>query len=179
MSLLVCLATNLARMDESTHPSSMDLDDDVSSSSSSSESESKTQAPAQPAREYLLHKAKFTTTGRVIDSVKCPPMHPLAHEKLFDAETGKPNAAKLKKWFRKEGRLHKDDILAIVSEASAILRNEPNLLSVSSPITGTSSPLAFGIRQTISNCAFPLLCFAYGLSTMDLHSLDIGVRCCN
>lgn len=123
---------------EDTHPNSMDLDDDVSSSSSGSESESKSPTHAPLAREYLLHKAKHTTTGRVIDSVKPPPMYPLAHEKLFDAETGKPNAVKLKKWFRKEGRLYKDDILTLVSQASAILRNEPNLLSVSSPITGTS-----------------------------------------
>ena len=141
-------------MDETTHPNSMDLDDGVSSSSSTSESEVKPHAPAPPAREYLLHKAKYTTTGRVIDSVKSPPMHPLAHEKLFDADTGKPNAAKLKKWFRKEGRLHKDDILTIVTEVSVILKNEPNLLSVSSPITGTDSAL---VRCNLRKTCFPSL----------------------
>ena len=124
-------------MDDANASNSMDLDDDVSSTSSSVESTSSKPTSTAPAREYLLHKAKFTTTGRVVEGVKSPPMHPLAHEKLFDPETGKPNAAKLKKWFRKEGRLHKDDILSLVSEASAVLRKEPNLLSVSSPITGT------------------------------------------
>jgi serine/threonine-protein phosphatase 2B catalytic subunit len=122
-------------MDDSTNPSAMDLDDDVSSSASGTESEGSQATNPTPTREYLLHKAKHTTTGRVVEAIKCPPNRPLAHEKLFDAETGKPNAVKLKKWFRKEGRLHKDDILHIVSEASAILRKEPNLLSVSSPIT--------------------------------------------
>lgn len=123
-------------MDDATTSNSMDLDDDASSMSSSAESTSSKPAAA-PAREYLLHKAKFTTTGRVVEGVKSPPMYPLAHDKLFDPETGKPNTQKLKKWFRKEGRLHKEDIMTIVSEASAILRKEPNLLSVSSPITGT------------------------------------------
>ena len=134
----VRLGIKLAEMDDSTNPSAMDLDDDVSSSASGTESEGSQATNPTPTREYLLHKAKHTTTGRVVEAIKCPPNRPLAHEKLFDAETGKPNAVKLKKWFRKEGRLHKDDILHIVSEASAILRKEPNLLSVSSPITGTS-----------------------------------------
>lgn len=137
-SLLACSWVYVGdTMDDPTNQNSMDLDDDVSSSSSSAESTSSKQNSAPSAREYLLHKAKFTTTGRVVDGVVSPPMFPLAHDKLFDAETGKPNATKLKKWFRKEGKLHKDDIITIVTEASQILRAEPNLLSVSSPITGT------------------------------------------
>lgn len=124
-------------MDRDSSPSNaMDMDDDISSGSSGSGSDTSAPTSTMAAREYLLHKAKFTTTGRVVDGVKSPPMFPLAHEKVFDAETMKPNAAKLKKWFKKEGKLHKEDILHIVSEASAILRQEPNLLSVSSPITG-------------------------------------------
>lgn len=115
----------------------MDVDEDVSSSVSGSGSDSENVGNVPQPREYLLHKAKFTTTGRVVEGVKPPPMYPLAHDKLFDAETGKPNVQKLKKWLRKEGRLHKDDIIAIVTEAAAILRQEPNLLSVASPITGT------------------------------------------
>lgn len=148
----------------------MDLDDDVSSTSSSVESTSSKPNSAPPAREYLLHKAKFTTTGRVVEGVKSPPMHPLAHEKLFDPETGKPNVLKLKKWFRKEGRLNKDDILTIVSEASAILRKEPNLLSVSSPITGTLELLAcrsnLEIRQPFGD--------SVALLYLDSSSLSVG-----
>lgn len=135
----------LHRMDhDPTHHESTEMDDDASSVSTGSESTG-VATPAMPAREYLLHTAKHTTTGRVIDSIKSPPMHPLAHEKAIDPETGKPNAAKLKKWFKKEGKLHKEDILHIISEASAILRQEPNMLSVSSPITGTLRRDAFKI----------------------------------
>jgi hypothetical protein len=76
-------------------------------------------------------------------------MFPLAHEKAFDQETGKPNAAKLKKWFKKEGKLHKDDIMTIVAEASAILRQEPNLLQVASPITGTREENPVGHGPTV------------------------------
>jgi serine/threonine-protein phosphatase 2B catalytic subunit len=88
-----------------------------------------------PKREIILHGARHTTTGRVVDSVPAPASKVLEWDEVFDVD-GKPRAEVIKQHFIREGRMHEDHILKIVTEAQAILAQEPNLLEVAAPATG-------------------------------------------
>jgi serine/threonine-protein phosphatase 2B catalytic subunit len=51
----------------------------------------------------------------------------------------KPDVAFLKNHFYREGRLTEDQALYIIEKATEIMRVEPNLLNLSSPLTGVCS----------------------------------------
>ena len=64
-------------------------------------------------------------------------MLPPTDAQFFSAEDPtKPDIAFLKNHFYREGRLTEEQALFILSRASDILKNEPNLLEVDAPITG-------------------------------------------
>ena len=52
-------------------------------------------------------------------------------------DPSKPDIAFLKNHFYREGRLSEDQAQFIIEKATVILRSEPNMLSVDSPVTGT------------------------------------------
>ena len=51
-----------------------------------------------------------------------------------------PDIAYLKNHFNREGRIREDHALYIIEKATEILRTEPNLLYVDTPVTGEFSP---------------------------------------
>jgi len=59
-----------------------------------------------------------------------------------------PNANYLKEHFFREGRVFEQHALWIVRTATEIMKMEPNMVSVSSPVTGALfvEVLAFGLR---------------------------------
>jgi serine/threonine-protein phosphatase 2B catalytic subunit len=54
-----------------------------------------------------------------------------------ESDPEKPDIAFLKNHFYREGRLREEQALYIIEKGSQILRAEPNVLAVDSPITGT------------------------------------------
>lgn len=67
--------------------------------------------------------------------VIAPPMYPLSSSQLFDNKTGKPNLQVLKEHLLKEGRLTYDAAMQLISQATALIRAEPNMLELKYPIT--------------------------------------------
>lgn len=72
--------------------------------------------------------------NRAVPSVAAPPSRPLAHSELFNTE-GKINTNILKDHFYKEGKLELEDVKYIILTATSLLRKEPNLLKLQSPMT--------------------------------------------
>ena len=72
---------------------------------------------------------------RVVKDVIAPPMYALGSDRVFNAKTGLPNLAALKEHLSREGRLTLEAALSIVSQASALLRAEPNMVELKYPIT--------------------------------------------
>jgi len=61
-------------------------------------------------------------------------------EQLFSkTEMGKPDVAFLKNHFYREGRIEEDHALYILENATRLLHAEPNVLTVDSPLTGTTT----------------------------------------
>ncbi|GAA5992286.1 hypothetical protein JCM10908_000407 [Rhodotorula pacifica] len=78
----------------------------------------------------------FSTQERVIKDVQaCASQKPTDEQFYSDASRTKPNIAFLKNHFYREGRLTDEQALFILTEATKILREEPNLLEVDAPIT--------------------------------------------
>ncbi|PIA18637.1 Metallo-dependent phosphatase, partial [Coemansia reversa NRRL 1564] len=74
--------------------------------------------------------------GRVVKSVALPAAEVLEHEELFEGgDERRPQCALLRDHFFREGRLREQDALAIIREATALLRAEPTLLTLNSPVT--------------------------------------------
>ena len=74
---------------------------------------------------------------RVVKSVPAPPRRPFARELLFRPANGLPDLDALKEHLSREGRLAPDDAIELVRRAGALFRQEPNLLRLADPITGT------------------------------------------
>ncbi|POY71124.1 calcineurin family phosphoesterase [Rhodotorula taiwanensis] len=78
----------------------------------------------------------FSTQERVVKDVQaCASQKPTDEQFYSDATKTKPNIAFLKNHFYREGRLTDEQALFILTEATKILREEPNLLEVDAPIT--------------------------------------------
>ncbi|KAJ2835014.1 3',5'-cyclic-nucleotide phosphodiesterase (PDEase) (3':5'-CNP) [Coemansia furcata] len=76
------------------------------------------------------------TTGRAVPSVPPPTTEIPEHSVVFeDGNEAKPQCAFLRDHFFREGRLREADALAIIREATALLRAEPTLLTLDSPVT--------------------------------------------
>ena len=54
-------------------------------------------------------------------------------------EEGKPDVAFLKNHFYREGRIKEEHALYILEKATRLLRAEPNVLTVNSPVTGATT----------------------------------------
>lgn len=71
---------------------------------------------------------------RIVKDVVPPPVYPLGKKRLF-MKNGLPNLPLLKEHLAKEGRLTQDAAISLVTQASALLKAEPNLLELKYPIT--------------------------------------------
>ncbi|KAJ1947427.1 3',5'-cyclic-nucleotide phosphodiesterase (PDEase) (3':5'-CNP), partial [Linderina pennispora] len=79
---------------------------------------------------------QVATTDRMMPEVAPPATAIPEHLDVFEnGDQTKPNCDFLKDHFFREGRLRESDALAILEEATAILRSEPTLLTLSSPVT--------------------------------------------
>lgn len=95
---------------------------------------------AVPEIDFTLHTmedgTQVSTLERVCKDVQAPAFHKPTDEQFYDPkDPTKPNLAFLKQHFCREGRLTEDQALYILSEATKILRSEPNLLEMDAPIT--------------------------------------------
>ena len=81
-------------------------------------------------------------SSRVVKSVEPPLRKKLDSDVLFTDD--KINLIALKEHFRREGRLHDEDVVTILTRASALFREEDNVVTVSSPITSII-PLSFSL----------------------------------
>ncbi|KAJ2877808.1 3',5'-cyclic-nucleotide phosphodiesterase (PDEase) (3':5'-CNP) [Coemansia aciculifera] len=76
------------------------------------------------------------TTDRAVPSVPPPTTEIPEHNAVFEGgNEAKPQCAFLRDHFFREGRLREADALAIIREATALLRAEPTLLTLDSPVT--------------------------------------------
>lgn len=96
-----------------------------SSSSRAGSSSSNNDSSADP-REVPM--------DRVMKDVVAPPMYPLGKDRLLDAR-GLPKLQLLKEHLLKEGRLTMDAALDLIQRATAIMKQEPNMLELKYPIT--------------------------------------------
>jgi hypothetical protein len=61
---------------------------------------------------------------------------------------GKPNVAFLKDHFYHEGRIEEEHALYIIEQATRLLRVEPNVLTVDTPVTGAAIDCRFCLILT-------------------------------
>ncbi|CAG9329083.1 unnamed protein product [Blepharisma stoltei] len=71
---------------------------------------------------------------RVVKNSTIPPHRPLDHNLLFPDKSKIPDTKILREHLKKEGKLHKSDLIQIIESASSIFRSEPNLLWLRDPI---------------------------------------------
>ncbi|KAJ1840568.1 3',5'-cyclic-nucleotide phosphodiesterase (PDEase) (3':5'-CNP), partial [Coemansia sp. RSA 2708] len=119
----------------------MDIDHDGSGDAVMSD------ASADTARKESIPKVGFSvhqsqdgqetpTTERVMKDVPLPAPEIPQHSDLFeDGDERRPRSELLRDHFFREGRLREEDALAIIREATQLLRSEPTLLTLASPVT--------------------------------------------
>lgn len=93
-----------------------------------------------PTIDFTVHVqddgTTVSTTERIIKEVQCPAVFKPTSEQFFsNLDPTKPDISFLKNHFYREGRLTDEQAIFIITEASKILRAEPNLLEVDAPIT--------------------------------------------
>ncbi|GAC72885.1 serine-threonine phosphatase 2B, catalytic subunit [Moesziomyces antarcticus T-34] len=99
-----------------------------------------TNKPAPPEIDFTIHTTddgtQVSTQERVIKDVQAPAFQKPTDEQFFSQkDPSKPDIAFLKNHFYREGRLTDDQARFILTRATEILRQEPNLLEVDAPIT--------------------------------------------
>ncbi|KAI4522636.1 Metallo-dependent phosphatase [Schizophyllum commune Loenen D] len=101
-----------------------------------------TSKPPVPDIDFTQHTLEdgnvVSTQERVIKDVQAPAMSTPTDEQFFanrGQDRTKPDIAFLKNHFYREGRLTEEQALWIIEQGTAILREEPNVLSVDAPIT--------------------------------------------
>ena len=102
-----------------------------------------THKSAPPEIDFTIHVTddgnQVSTQERVIKDVQAPAFSKPTEEQFWSKQDpSKPDIAFLKNHFYREGRLTDEQALHIIRTTTEILRNEPNLLEVDAPITGTS-----------------------------------------
>ena len=85
---------------------------------------------------YCLGSNCFSIFFFRIIAVPMPPIERLTIKDVFDSN-GKPKAEVLKSHFLKEGRVEEEVALKIIHSGTELLRQEPTMLEVEAPITGT------------------------------------------
>ncbi|KAJ2794467.1 3',5'-cyclic-nucleotide phosphodiesterase (PDEase) (3':5'-CNP) [Coemansia guatemalensis] len=118
----------------------MDVDMDLGHSGTSTTAASDVHRDSVPKVGFSVHPSEdghdSADGGRVVQSVALPAAEIPAHEDVFeDGDERRPQCALLRDHFFREGRLREQDALAIIREATALLRAEPTLLSLNSPVT--------------------------------------------
>ena len=77
---------------------------------------------------------KDPNNDRYLQTLSPPPIGFLYHELLYPLNSKKPALEVLKAHLKKEGRLHKNDCIRIISETQALLSAEANLLHLVEPV---------------------------------------------
>lgn len=90
---------------------------------------------ANPNARPIRHVTSASTTDRAVRTVAAPAANPLSHEALFGGEGGKIDMPTLQKHLLQEGKLSTPDLLSLIKQVTDILRAEPTLLTIDSPIT--------------------------------------------
>ncbi|KAF8500448.1 Metallo-dependent phosphatase [Russula emetica] len=93
-----------------------------------------------PQLDFTQHQLDngytISTRERVVKDVQAPAMTIPTDDQFFSkTEKGKPDVAFLKNHFYREGRLKEEHALYILEKATQLLRAEPNVLTVDSPVT--------------------------------------------
>ena len=70
-------------------------------------------------------------------------------------DQSKPDIAFLKNHFYREGRISEEQAMWILETATELLRREPNVLQVDSPVTGTKCQ---SLVALLLNISFALVC---------------------
>ena len=68
----------------------------------------------------------------------CPPRHRLTESEIFDEVTGLPRMSKLVLHLFGEGRVDEKAAERIITKATAIFRQEKNLITVDEPVTSNN-----------------------------------------
>ncbi|MCP8716187.1 MAG: serine/threonine-protein phosphatase 2B catalytic subunit [Asgard group archaeon] len=89
-------------------------------------------------RDYTIYVTeegeKISTVERAVKSVRAPATFKPTDNQVF-LPNGLPNCEFLKNHFIQEGRLREEQAIKIIKMATQILSNEPNLLSITAPVT--------------------------------------------
>jgi serine/threonine-protein phosphatase 2B catalytic subunit len=81
-----------------------------------------------------METLKDPINDRFLQNLTPPPIGYLPHDLLYPPGSKKPSLEILKDHLKKEGKLHKNDCIQLITEASALLSSEANLLHLSEPI---------------------------------------------
>ncbi|CUM66092.1 uncharacterized protein PRCAT00003746001 [Priceomyces carsonii] len=94
--------------------------------------------PPTSRQDYSVYVTEdgqqLSTTERAVKSVRPPAATKPTDEELF-LPNGLPNCEFLKEHFTREGRLHENQAIRILRDATDMLKEEPNLLEVPAPVT--------------------------------------------
>ncbi|KAI9337646.1 serine/threonine-protein phosphatase 2B catalytic subunit A1 [Pilaira anomala] len=96
-----------------------------------------TNLPENDSSLYKLEDGTVVNTkDRICKNVEAPAYQKPTNQELWSTEQpGLPNLLFLKEHFRREGRLTEEQALYILNSTNDLLKNEPNLLRISAPIT--------------------------------------------
>ncbi|KAI8065262.1 serine/threonine-protein phosphatase 2B catalytic subunit A1 [Gongronella butleri] len=111
--------------------------EDISDSPALKRLQNKPEMPTIDFSVYTMEDGSVVSTKeRVIKDVPAPIVTLPSDDEFWSKERpGLPDIHFLKNHFYREGRLTEEQALHIIEKGSEILRNEPNLLEVSAPIT--------------------------------------------